>query len=164
MKKILPALIIFGVGGVAIAANFLSPSHLFNQSNLLPIGSQPVQAQSTKPTVQQTKPTVVKIYADWCPACQTLKPIVTSLQKRYQNQANFVIFDVTNRTTTQASLAKARELGLENFFNSHKSQTATIAVINPHTKQATQTFRKNFDTQAYVKAIDSAIAQAKTNQ
>lgn len=154
MKKYLIPLIALGIGGSAIAFNLLTRSS--DSISQPPSIIQPVQAQS--PTAQD-KPILVQIHADWCPACKTLAPIVTSLQQRYQGRANFVILDVTDRGKTQASEAKARELGLSSFFAANKSQTATIALINPKNGQVIQTFRKNFDTQAYVKAIDNAITQ-----
>jgi thiol-disulfide isomerase/thioredoxin len=101
----------------------------------------------------QGKPTIVKIYAKWCPACQTLKPIVASLEQQYQGRANFVILDVSDRAVVQASQAKAKQLGLEDFFAAHKSQTATIAIINPGNGQVTQQFRKDFNRQNYVTAF-----------
>jgi thiol-disulfide isomerase/thioredoxin len=149
MKKYLIPLIVLGVGGIALS----TLNHSMSQA---PSVVQPVQAQSP---AAQGKPTIVKIHADWCPACKTLNPIFDSLQQQYQGRANFVVLDVTDRARTQASEAKARELGLSSFFAAKKSQTATIAVINPKNGQVLQEFQKNFDTQTYVNAIDTAITQ-----
>ncbi|GET40405.1 thioredoxin domain-containing protein [Microseira wollei] len=107
----------------------------------------------------QGKPTIVKIYADWCSACQRLRPVTNSLQQQFKGKANFVVFDVTNRTTTQAAEARARQLGLSNFLAAHRAQTSTIAVINPSNGQIFRQFRYNFNQQQYVNAINQAIAR-----
>lgn len=105
----------------------------------------------------QGKPTIVKIYADWCPACQRLRPVTESLQQQFNGRANFVVFDVTNRQTTQAAEARARELGLSNFLAAHRSQTSTVAIINPSNGQTLTQFRYNFNQQDYVNGIERAI-------
>jgi len=105
----------------------------------------------------QGKPTIVKIYADWCPACQRLRPVTEALQQQYNGRANFVVFDVTNRSTTQAAEARARELGLSDFLAAHRGQTSTVAIVNPSNGQVLTQFRYNFDQQDYVNGIDRAI-------
>ena len=105
----------------------------------------------------QGKPTIVKIYADWCAACQRLRPVTNALQQQFNGRANFVVFDVTNRNTSQAAEARARQLGLSNFLAAHRAQTSTIAVINPANGQVLRQFRYNFNQQDYVNAINQAI-------
>jgi thiol-disulfide isomerase/thioredoxin len=164
MKRILlAALSVLGIGSIAAAVGIPAIADTNNSNNNPPFTMQAAEAQTTKLLAQQVqaKPKVVKIYADWCPACQKLKPIMASLQQQYGDSANFIVFDVSDRATTQASEAKAQQLGLGDFFTAHKSQTATIAVINPSNGQTIEQFRKNFDRQDYVNAIDSAIAMAR---
>ncbi|MBE9012528.1 thioredoxin family protein, partial [Pseudanabaenaceae cyanobacterium LEGE 13415] len=116
------------------------------------------QASNNKLAAQlQGKPTIVKIYADWCPACQRLRPVTESLQQQFGDRANFVIFDVTNRSTTQAAEARARELGLSDFLAAHRGQTSAVAIINPSNGQVLTQFRYNFNQQDYVNGIERAI-------
>lgn len=105
----------------------------------------------------QGKPTVVKIYADWCPACQRLQPITNSLQQEFNGKANFVVFDVSDRATSQAAEEKARQLGLSNFLAAHRAQTSTVAIVNPSNGQVLTQFRYNFDRQDYVDGISRAV-------
>jgi thiol-disulfide isomerase/thioredoxin len=109
----------------------------------------------------QGKPTVVKIYADWCPACQRLRPVTESLQRQFSGRANFVVFDVTNRSTTQAAEARAKALGLSEFLAAHRSQTSTVAIINPSNGQVLNQFRYNFNSQDYAAGIERAIARVR---
>ncbi|MBD2091254.1 redoxin domain-containing protein [Microcoleus sp. FACHB-1515] len=107
----------------------------------------------------QGRPTVVKIYADWCAACQRLRPVTESLQQQFQGRANFVIFDVTDRATTRAAQARAEELGLSDFLDANRARTSAVAVIDPSNGQILQQFHYNFNQQDYVNAINQAISE-----
>lgn len=126
-----------------------------------PQGNVVAQARRTNGLASelQGKPTVVKIYADWCPACQRLRPVTNALQQQFNGRVNFVVFDVTNRSTTQAAAARARQLGLSNFLTAHRAQTSTVAILNPSNGQILTQFRYNFDQQDYVNGINRAIAR-----
>ncbi|MGB3641115.1 MAG: thioredoxin domain-containing protein [Rivularia sp. (in: cyanobacteria)] len=107
----------------------------------------------------QGKPVVVDIYADWCAGCKKIKPTLEALKKEYGSTANFVVFDVTDKTTTEASTAKAKELGLEDVFAKYKAKTATVAVMNPATGEVVELFQKNQNKADYVAALDTTTQQ-----
>jgi len=107
----------------------------------------------------QGKPVVVDIYADWCAGCKKIKPTLEALKKEYGSTANFVVFDVTDKTTTEASAAKAKELGLEDVFAKYKAKTATVAVMNPGTGEVVKLFQKNQNKGDYVAALDTTTQQ-----
>jgi thiol-disulfide isomerase/thioredoxin len=107
----------------------------------------------------QGKPVVVDIYADWCAGCKKIKPTLEALKEEYGSTANFVVFDVTDKTTTEASAAKAKELGLEDLFTKYKAQTATVAVMNPGTGEVVKLFQKNQNKGDYVAALDTTNKQ-----
>ena len=109
----------------------------------------------------QGKPTLVEIYADWCPGCQSIKPTLSTLKSQYQRKVNFVVFDVTNRKSTSASLTQAQALGLSNFFTANKSKTSTVAILNPATGQVLQSFQSNPNLTDYKAVLDTAIAQIR---
>ncbi len=118
-------------------------------------------ASEAKPLAQQLqgKPVVVDIYADWCAGCKKIKPTLEALKQEYGSKANFVVFDVTDKTTTEASAAKAKELGLEDLFTKYKAQTATVAVVNPGTGDVVKLFQKNPNKGDYVAALDTTSQQ-----
>ena len=175
MKAHFKTFLLVGFGGLAtvLGVATLPQAAVSNHSNasmeVVQVATEPLShseiqiAQAPKANglaaELQGKPTVVKIYADWCSACQRLRPVTNSLQQQFNGKANFVVFDVTNRTTTQAAEAKARQLGLSNFLSAHRAQTSTIAVINPSNGQILRQFRYNFNQQEYVSAINQAIAR-----
>ncbi|MDJ0580234.1 thioredoxin domain-containing protein [Crocosphaera sp.] len=107
----------------------------------------------------QGKPVVVDIYSSSCSACRTLAPVLSELKERYKGKAHFIVFDVSNRNTSRQAEAKARELGLGDFFAKHKSQTATVTIIDPNNGNILSQDRKNANLNAYTSVLDNAIAQ-----
>ncbi|PSB01971.1 TlpA family protein disulfide reductase [Merismopedia glauca] len=126
--------------------------------------AQPIQiARAPRPlaTELRDKPVVVDIYATWCPGCQNIAPTLSMLREQYKGKAHFIVLDVTNRSTTRESEAKARKFGLSEFFSANKSQTSTVAIINPRTGQILKRFHNNPDQNDYSTVLDRAIASMK---
>jgi thiol-disulfide isomerase/thioredoxin len=107
----------------------------------------------------QGKPVVVDIYASWCPACKNIAPTLSQLKQQYGNKANFVVLDVTNRQTTAAAMKKAAQLGLTSFLNANKSQTGTVAIIDPASGKVTKQFRNNAELGDYTAVLDRSISK-----
>ncbi|NES99557.1 MAG: redoxin domain-containing protein [Sphaerospermopsis sp. SIO1G2] len=106
----------------------------------------------------QGKPVVVDIYANWCSGCKKIAPTLSQLKEQYSGQVNFVVFDVTDKSKTNASKAKAEKLGLEKFFKKYKSKTSTVAIIDPDTGRILEIFAKNPNKADYTKVLDTALA------
>ncbi len=109
----------------------------------------------------QGKPVVVNIYASWCPSCQRVEPTLSQLKQDYSGKANFVQFDVSDRGSSQASMNRAKQLGLSDFYQRNKSQTSLVAIVNPMTGAVIKEFRGNSNLKDYQMALNSAIAQVK---
>lgn len=132
-------------------------------------GSSPVSAQSSSVAQAsnalapelQGKPVVVEIYASWCSGCKNIAPTLSSLKQQYKNRAHFVVLDVSDRKTTQASEAMARKLGLGRFFAATKSKTSTVAILNPATGQVIREFQNNPRSSDYQTVLNQAIVQIK---
>jgi thiol-disulfide isomerase/thioredoxin len=105
----------------------------------------------------QGKPVVVDIYASWCPACRNIAPTLFQLKQKYKNKVNFVVLDVRDRESVVDSNRMARKLGLTQFFNTHKAQTSTVAIIDPSTGKVLKQFRNNSDIAEYTAILDRAI-------
>lgn len=105
----------------------------------------------------QGKPVVVDIYASWCPACRNIAPTLSQLKQKYKNKVNFVVLDVRDRESVGDSNRMASKLGLSQFFNAHKAQTSTVAIIDPRTGKILKQFRNNADLAEYTTILDRAI-------
>ena len=150
-------------GIVTTLAACSSPGNDNNTKGVNEAQTQEVATASsaTQPLAQQLqgKPVVVDIYADWCAGCKKIKPTLEALKEEYGSKANFVVFNVTDKSTTEASAAKAKELGLEDVFAKYKAQTATVAVMNPGTGEVVELFQKNPNKGDYVAALDTTNKQ-----
>jgi thiol-disulfide isomerase/thioredoxin len=113
------------------------------------------------PLAQQLrgKPVVVDIYASWCPACKNIAPTVSQLKQQYSGKVHFVVLDVSDRSTTAKSEAKAKELGLSQFFAANKTQTGSLTIVDPATGKILAQYRNNPNKVAYTKVLDSALAK-----
>ncbi|MCT0252957.1 MULTISPECIES: thioredoxin domain-containing protein [unclassified Synechocystis] len=138
---------------LAIASVVFAPPQATVAQMMQNTGTRPLS-----PTLQG-KPVVVDIYATWCPGCKTIAPTLSQLKKQYQGKVNFVVLDVSDKNTTKQAEAKAKELGLTNFFEMNKTQTATVAIIDPATGMVVQQFRKNANAGDYTKVINGEISR-----
>jgi thiol-disulfide isomerase/thioredoxin len=105
----------------------------------------------------QGKPVIVRIHADWCPACKATQSTYDDLKQTYAGKVNFVQFDLTNAKTAAASQADAQKLGLEKFYDATKAATSTIALIDPKDGNVYATFYNDSATGDYEKAINIAL-------
>lgn len=81
----------------------------------------------------QRLPLIVKIHADWCVKCQAISETWHRIEKELADEARVVTLDVTDKTTFQAALATARDLGLEDFFAQNSTRTGSVVIFKPGT-------------------------------
>ncbi len=106
-------------------------------------------------SMKDERPVVAIIFAEWCPACQSVDPIMKELMGEYGMKLNFVVFDVSNEEKIAASQKKAAKYGLADFFSDNKTKTSTVAVF----KDGKQVYKtaKNSKKADYQKAFNSAV-------
>ena len=119
-----------------------------------PIQEKPIKLAETKVA---NMPIVAIVKADWCAACKKIDSTVKGVMKSYMDKATWVIFDVTNKETTQSAKEKAKQMGLDTFFQKYSTQTSTVAIIHPKTKKIIKIFQAEGDKTKYIQALDQAI-------
>ena len=107
----------------------------------------------------QGKPVVVDVYASWCSACKNIAPTVAELKKEYDGKVEFVVLDVSDKATTAAAEATAKELGLSKFLAENKTQTGSLTIVDPATGKILAQHRNNADKMAYTKVLDAALTK-----
>ncbi|BBC23416.1 TlpA family protein disulfide reductase [Pseudanabaena sp. ABRG5-3] len=107
----------------------------------------------------QGKPVVIDVYASWCSKCQNIAPTVSELKKEYEGKVEFVVLDVSDKSTTAAAEAKAQELGLSKFLAENKTQTGSLTIVDPATGKILAQHRNNTDKIAYTKVLDAALTK-----
>jgi thiol-disulfide isomerase/thioredoxin len=163
MKKHLISLTLLGLCG----AGFLTISIITStsaSSALIPRSDSSIKVATAKGVGRlakelQGKPVLVDIYASWCEECQSIKPTLSTLKQQYSGKINFIVFDVTNKATTEAAQAKAQKLGLSAFFSENKSRTSTVAIMNPATGRILKLYQANPNLGDYKAVLDPAITQ-----
>jgi len=113
------------------------------------------------PASLQGKPVVVRIHADWCPACKATRATYDRVVQTYAGKATFVTFDVTDAKTSASAEAKAKELGLSKIFEADKTKTSTVAVIDPKTGSIVASLYNDNEAADYAQAIDRARKKIK---
>jgi thiol-disulfide isomerase/thioredoxin len=146
MNPKLVSLTLIGLGSAALAYSSLQPS-----AQAMPALAQDLQG----------KPVVVNIHASWCPSCKRVEPALSKLKQQYSGKANFVQFDVSDRSSSQSAMNRANQIGLGKFFQANKAQTSLVAIVNPKTGAVIQEFRGNGNFQDYQTALNRAIDQVK---
>jgi len=107
----------------------------------------------------QGKPVVVDVYASWCPACKNIAPTLSQLKEEYAGKVEFVVLDVSDKSTTSAAEATAQELGLSKFLSENKTQTGSLTIVDPATGKILAQFRNNPDKAAYSKVLNAALTK-----
>ncbi|MFM7885112.1 MAG: TlpA family protein disulfide reductase [Pseudanabaena sp.] len=107
----------------------------------------------------QGKPVVVDVYATWCPACKNIAPTVSDLKKEYEGKVEFVVLDVSDKSTTAAAESTAKELGLSKFLAENKTQTGSLTIVDPATGKILAQYRNNPDKAAYSQVLDKALTR-----
>jgi thiol-disulfide isomerase/thioredoxin len=105
----------------------------------------------------QGKPVVVDVYATWCAACKNIAPTVAQLKQKYAGKVEFVVLDVSDKSSNTKVEAKAKELGLSEFFAANKTQTGSLTIVDPATGKILSQHRNNPDLATYVSVLDAAI-------
>jgi thiol-disulfide isomerase/thioredoxin len=150
-----------GVSLCAIFALILPSTELANVGGSLFAGDAIALAAMKLDPQLQGKPTIVYIYATWCPGCKNIAPTMAKLQSQYRDRVNFVVLDVSDRKAIQASMMTARKFGLMQFFSAHRNQTSTVAIIDPATGRTLKKFQNNANLEDYQGILDPALARIK---
>ncbi|WP_159788441.1 TlpA family protein disulfide reductase [Sodalinema gerasimenkoae] len=103
------------------------------------------------------KPVLVDVFATWCAACENIAPTLAQLKEDYDETVNFVILDVSDRSTTAEAEAKAKELGLQEFLEANKSQTGMLTIVEPETGRILAQHRNNPNLEDYTTVLDPVI-------
>ncbi|HEY0704521.1 MAG TPA: thioredoxin family protein [Candidatus Acidoferrales bacterium] len=108
------------------------------------------------------RPYVLVVYADWCPYCQDLKPVLALINDKYRGRIRFVRYDVTSDETTAKSKELAAKLGLTKFFEDNQEKTSLVIILDASRHEV---FRATSDNEAkhYEAVLDQQLQSVATH-
>jgi thiol-disulfide isomerase/thioredoxin len=104
----------------------------------------------------EKKPLVLVVYADWCPLCQSLKPVLVLMNDRYRGKIHYVLLDVTSEATTAKAKLLARNVGQEAFFNDNYVTTSLVVIKDPAGHEVFRA-RHDYDFHHYEAVLDQQL-------
>jgi thiol-disulfide isomerase/thioredoxin len=102
------------------------------------------------------RPFVLVVYADWCPSCQQLKPVLALLNEKYQKKIRFVRYNITSEDTAAESKRHVAKLGLAEFFDKNHEQTSLVVIMDGSRREIFRT-ANDYDPVHYEKVLDRAL-------
>lgn len=117
----------------------------------------PVQAARPLP---QAKLLAVYFYADWCPNCKVLSPIMGTVRSDAELQnapVLFVTMDLTDKPRIKQSLLLASALGMGDYLRAQGSATGYVALLDATTKKELARFDRSNDAAAILKTINGKL-------
>jgi thiol-disulfide isomerase/thioredoxin len=154
---------------MAVIALALSASAAAPQSS--PAAPQSAPQAASQPASQsgqkaaaiplEKRPFVLVVYADWCPYCQDLKPVLALLNDKYRGRIRFVRYDITSDETSAKSKEMAAKLGLTKFFDGNEEKTSLVMILDSSRHEV---FRATSDDDAkhYEAVLDQQLQNVAT--
>ncbi|MGC0772673.1 MAG: thioredoxin domain-containing protein [Candidatus Acidiferrum sp.] len=105
------------------------------------------------------RPLVLVVYADWCPSCQHLKPVLALINEKYHDKIRFVRFDITSEETLAKSQQRVEKLGLAKFFEKNHDQTSLVVILDAAHREVFRTVN-DYNPEHYEAALDQQLQAA----
>src|SRR5215467_6721365 len=109
---------------------------------------------------RKAEPLVAVVYADWCPLCQKLKPVLARINERYNGKIRFVRLDMTSEKTAAAAKIEAHKAGLESFLDENKERTSLVIIQDPGGHEIFRAYH-DYDFQHYASILDELLRTAQ---
>lgn len=110
---------------------------------------------------QEKKPLVLVVYADWCPYCQNLKPVLALMNERYRGNIRYVVLDITSDATTAKAREQARNLGMEKFFEQNYVKTSLVVIKDPAGREIFRAIH-DYDFHHYENVLEQQLHVKRT--
>lgn len=112
------------------------------------------------------KPDIIAIYfyADWCPNCKALSPVLEAAKEQgglRTKPALFVTFDLTDKPRIHQSILLAQGLGLADYMKAQGSSTGYVALLDATTKTEIVRFDRTSTAKDIAEKIAAALAAHK---
>ncbi len=124
------------------------------------MGISPVWAKRELPTPDLV---AVYVYADWCPHCRILKPLIDAARQEGgldQKNILFVNLNLTDKTSIHQSILLAQQLGIGSYLKAQGSGTGYLAILDPVTAQERMRFQSDTTSAEILEKINGLLDAA----
>lgn len=98
------------------------------------------------------------MYADWCGACQAIKPKMAEAKPEFEGQpVLFIKMDMTNDFTAHQSKLLAARLGLSEIFQKNEGMTGFVLLLDANTNEVLDKITTDDDTEGIITKITNAL-------
>jgi thiol-disulfide isomerase/thioredoxin len=98
------------------------------------------------------------MYADWCGACQAIKPKMAEATRQFEGQPIlFTRMDMTDDFTAHQSKLLATGLGIQEIFEKNEGMTGFVLLIDADTHEILNKITTEDDTEGIKRKITAAI-------
>lgn len=119
--------------------------------------AQEMMAKPDNMMMDDKRPVVVFVRADWCPYCKDLEPKMAKLVEQYGEKLKFVTLDITNKAATERSAVLAKDAGFAEFFEMNKTKASTMVIFKDSKKVFT--LYHSSDEKEVAAAFENAIKE-----
>lgn len=117
------------------------------------------KATGLTPSDQEISVIAMYMYADWCGACQAIKPKMEKAKIEFEDQSVlFVKMDMTNDFSAHQSKLLASRLGLLEIFNQNEGRTGYVLLVDANTSEIIDKITTDDDVAGIVKKISDSIS------
>lgn len=100
------------------------------------------------------------MYADWCGACQAIKPKMEEAKPEFEGQpVLFVKMNMTNDFTAHQSKLLAARLGLSEIFEKNEGMTGFVLLLDANTNEVIDKITTDDDTEGIIAKITNALGK-----
>ena len=117
--------------------------------------------KATNPTSSEQEISVIAMYmyADWCGACQAIKPKMEAAKQEFTDKpVLFVKMDMTNDFSAHQSKLLASRLDLLEIFNQNEGKTGFVLLVDANTSEIIGKITTDDDVQGIVEKISDSIS------
>src|SRR5215467_6065651 len=109
---------------------------------------------------RKAEPLVAVVYAEWCPMCQKLKPVLARINERYNGKIRFVRLDMTSEITAAQAKLEAHDAGLGSFFSQNKEKTSLVIIQDSSGKEIFRAYH-DYEFEHYATVLDQELRTAR---
>jgi thiol-disulfide isomerase/thioredoxin len=100
----------------------------------------------------------VYMYADWCSACQNIKPKMAKAEREFENEPIlFTKMDMTDDFTAHQSKLLASRIGVLDIFEKNEGKTGFVLLVDANTNEILDRITTDDDKDGIVKKINDTF-------